>query len=72
VVTADGPDAGIAEPYQLQAAIAAEHARSPSYAGTNWREIIRLYDLLLSVAPSAAVQLNRAVALLKQTEPPPA
>jgi len=54
---------GIADPYQLQAAIAAEHARSPSYAGTNWHEIVRLYDLLLSVAPSAAVQLNRAVAV---------
>ena len=54
---------GIADPYQLQAAIAAEHARSPSYARTNWGEIVRLYDLLLSVAPSAAVQLNRAVAV---------
>jgi len=50
-------------PYQLQAAIAAEHARSPSYADTDWREIVRLYDLLLSVAPSAATQLNRAVAV---------
>ena len=54
---------GIADPYQLQAAIAAEHTRSPSYAGTDWREIVRLYDLLLTVAPSAAVALNRAVAL---------
>ena len=54
---------GIADPYQLQAAIAAEHARSPSYTGTDWREIVRLYDLLLSVAPSGATQLNRAVAV---------
>ena len=54
---------GIADPYQLQAAIAAEHARSPSYADTDWREIVRLYDLLLSVAPSAATQLNRAGAV---------
>ena len=54
---------GIADPYQLQAAIAAEHARSPSYAETDWREIVRLYDLILGVAPSTAVELNRAVAV---------
>jgi len=54
---------GIADPYQLQAAIAAEHARSPSYAETDWREIVRLYDLMLGVAPSGAVELNRAVAV---------
>jgi RNA polymerase sigma-70 factor (ECF subfamily) len=54
---------GIADSYQLQAAIAAEHARAPSYARTDWQEIVRLYDLLLSVAPNAAVALNRAVAV---------
>jgi RNA polymerase sigma factor (sigma-70 family) len=54
---------GIADPYQLQAAIAAEHASAPSYAGTNWAEIVRLYDLLLSVAPSPGAALSRAVAL---------
>jgi RNA polymerase sigma-70 factor (ECF subfamily) len=54
---------GIADPYQLQAAIAAQHARAASYAQTDWAEIVRLYDLLLSVASSPAAALSRAVAL---------
>ncbi len=54
---------GVADPYQLQAAIAAEHARAPSYAQTDWPEIVRLYDLLLSVAPSPAAALSRVVAV---------
>ena len=46
-------------PYQLQAAIAAEHDRGPD---TDWREIVRLYDELLRVLPSPVVRLHRAVA----------
>jgi RNA polymerase sigma-70 factor (ECF subfamily) len=61
---------GVADPYQLQAAIAAEHARAPSYAETDWAEIVRLYELLLSVAPSAAVALSRAVALAEASGAP--
>jgi RNA polymerase sigma factor (sigma-70 family) len=61
--------AGVADPYQLQAAIAAEHARSTSYAGTDWAEITRLYDLLLSVAPSAGAALSRAVAVAEAAGP---
>ena len=53
----------VADPYQLQAAIAAEHARAPSYAATDWPETVRLYDLLLSVRPTNAAALARAVAL---------
>jgi RNA polymerase sigma-70 factor (ECF subfamily) len=53
----------IADPYQLQAAIAAEHARANSYQGTDWPEIVRLYDLLLSVRPTSAAELARAVAV---------
>lgn len=55
--------AGIADPYQLQAAIAAEHSRAPSYRATDWPEIVRLYDLLCTVAPSPAAALGRAVAV---------
>ncbi|GAB1514454.1 RNA polymerase sigma factor [Actinophytocola sp. KF-1] len=54
--------AGQADAYQLQAAIAAEHARAPSYAETDWAEIVRLYELLLSVAPNEAAALGHAVA----------
>ncbi|MEV5962030.1 DUF6596 domain-containing protein [Kribbella sp. NPDC051952] len=51
-----------ADAYQLQAAIAAEHARVSSYATTDWTEIVRLYGLLLAVAPSPAAQLGQVVA----------
>jgi RNA polymerase sigma-70 factor (ECF subfamily) len=52
-----------ADAYQLQAAIAAEHARVPSYTATDWREIVRLYDLLVEVSPSPAAELARLVAI---------
>ena len=50
-------------PYQLQAAIAACHAEAPSWAATDWTQILVLYDMLLRLAPSPVTQLNRAVAL---------
>jgi RNA polymerase sigma-70 factor (ECF subfamily) len=50
-------------PYALQAAIAALHCQAPSAADTDWRQILRLYDVLLRVQPSPVVALNRAVAL---------
>ncbi|WP_156298421.1 RNA polymerase sigma factor [Mycobacterium paragordonae] len=59
----------VADPYQLQAAIAAEHARAASYQATDWTEIVRLYDLLMSVRPSAPVALARAVALAERDGP---
>ncbi len=49
--------------YQLQAAIAACHARAPSAAATDWPQIVRLYGELLRAAPSPVVELNRAVAV---------
>ncbi len=50
-------------PYQLQAAIAACHARTGSAADTDWREIAGLYALLEGQMPSPVVRLNRAVAV---------
>jgi RNA polymerase sigma-70 factor (ECF subfamily) len=50
-------------PYQLQAAIVAVHATSPSYESTDWTEIVALYDRLLALQPSPVVALNRALAL---------
>jgi RNA polymerase sigma-70 factor, ECF subfamily len=49
--------------YQLQAAINAVHSDASSAAGTDWQQILVLYDQLMSVAPSAVVALNRAVAV---------
>ena len=60
---------GVGDPYQLQAAIAAEHDRAASYEATNWSEIVRLYDLLLSVAPSPPAALSRAVAIAERDGP---
>jgi RNA polymerase sigma factor (sigma-70 family) len=50
-------------PYQLQAAIAAVHAESPSWEVTDWPQVVALYDALLRMIDTAVVRLNRAVAL---------
>lgn len=57
-----------ADAYQLQAAIAAEHSRAASYRSTDWAEIVRLYDLLMSIAPSEAAGLARAVAVAEAAD----
>jgi len=49
-------------PYQLQAAIAAQHALARTFADTDWSAVRALYDLLYAVSPSPVVLLNRAVA----------
>jgi RNA polymerase sigma-70 factor (ECF subfamily) len=48
--------------YQLEAGIAAQHARAPSYEHTPWAGIRVLYDQLYALAPSPVVLLSRAVA----------
>ena len=50
-------------PYELQAAIAACHARAPTAAQTDWEQIVALYDALAQTLPSPIVELNRAVAV---------
>ncbi|MDP3746919.1 MAG: sigma-70 family RNA polymerase sigma factor [Phenylobacterium sp.] len=50
-------------PYQIQAAINAVHSDAPFAAATDWRQILRLYDQLLAIAPTPVVALNRAVAV---------
>lgn len=49
--------------YALQAAIAACHARVRRSEDTDWARIATLYGLLMQVAPSPVVELNRAVAV---------
>ena len=51
--------------YQMQAAIAAVHARAPRPEDTDWLEIDRLYASLEQLMPSPVVTLNRAVAVSK-------
>ena len=50
-------------PYGVQAAIAECHAVAASVADTDWDRVVLLYDILLRLAPSPVVALNRAVAV---------
>jgi len=56
-------------PYQIQAAIAALHARAARPEDTDWREIALLYQMLERMQPSPVVTLNRAVAVFKAEGP---
>ena len=53
-------------PYQVQAAIAAMHARARCAGDTDWDEIDRLYEVLERMQPSPVVRLNRAVAVAQR------
>ncbi|HEY8571538.1 RNA polymerase sigma factor [Phenylobacterium sp.] len=56
-------------PYQVQAAIAALHARATRPDDTDWVQIDRLYATLERLQPSPVVTLNRAVAVSKVAGP---
>ena len=56
-------------PYQVQAAIAATHARAPSADQTDWAQIDHLYRALERMQPSPVVTLNRAVVVSKLEGP---
>jgi len=59
-------------PFAVQAAIAAVHCQAARAEDTNWKRIVRLYDLLGQVQPSPVVSLNRAVAVAMAEGPQPA
>ena len=56
-------------PYQLQAAIVACHATAPTYAATDWQEVVALYDRLLLLTPTPVISLNRALAVAELRGP---
>jgi RNA polymerase sigma-70 factor (ECF subfamily) len=56
-------------PYQIQAAIAALHARAKRQEDTDWQQIDLLYQGLETIQPSPVVTLNRAVAVSKSLGP---
>ena len=56
-------------PYQVQAAIAALHARAARPEETDWRGVDQLYATLEIMQPSPVVTLNRAVATAKVRGP---
>jgi RNA polymerase sigma-70 factor (ECF subfamily) len=56
-------------PYQIQAAVAALHARALRPEETDWTQIDGLYAVLERLQPSPVVTLNRAVAVSKVQGP---
>ena len=62
--TPDEPD-----PYVTQAAIAACHCLAASAAETDWTAITSWYDVLVRIADTPVVRLNRAVALAERDGP---
>jgi RNA polymerase sigma-70 factor (ECF subfamily) len=56
-------------PYQIQAAIAALHARAAQPEDTDWAQIELLYGSLEILQPSPVVTLNRSVAVSKLRGP---
>src|SRR5262245_25379569 len=55
--------------YQIEAAIAAVHARAARAELTNWAQIVHLYDALARIRPSPIVALNRAIAVAQHEGP---
>ena len=54
---------GPPQAYVVQAAIAALHARAPSFEETDWPQIAGLYEVLLRISPSPVIELNHAAAV---------
>jgi len=54
---------GAPGPYQIQAAINAVHSDATSVNDTDWKQILALYDQLMSIAPNDVIALNRTVAV---------
>lgn len=47
----------------VEAGAASVHAAARSWAETDWRDLKNYYDMLMEIAPSPVVSLNRAVAV---------
>ena len=58
-----------ASEYHLEAAIAAVHARAFRAEDTDWKTIVSLYDMLMTIRPSPIVALNRAIAVAQAEGP---
>ncbi len=55
--------------YQILAAVNAVHTDAGSVEGTDWRQIVALYDQLYAIDPSPVVALNRAIAIAEVDGP---
>lgn len=61
----------VVSPFHLEAGIALHHCTAKSYADTNWRAILRLYDALLAIHRSPVYLLNRAIVVAEIEGPLP-
>jgi RNA polymerase sigma-70 factor (ECF subfamily) len=59
----------VVSPFHLEAGIALCHCSAKSYAETNWRMILGLYDALLAIQSSPIYVLNRAIAVAQVDGP---
>jgi RNA polymerase sigma-70 factor (ECF subfamily) len=48
--------------FALQAAVAGLHVTAPSWAQTDWRQVVRMYDAMMVSWPTPIVALNRVAA----------
>jgi RNA polymerase sigma-70 factor (ECF subfamily) len=55
--------------FHLEAGLAACHAVAPSWAATDWPQIVRIYDELLALTASPVVAMNRAIAVSRLEGP---
>jgi RNA polymerase sigma-70 factor (ECF subfamily) len=55
--------------YQILAAINAVHTSAPDVRGTDWSQVVALYDQLVRLDPSPIVALNRAIAVAELDGP---
>lgn len=55
-----------ADPYVVQAAIAACHALAPEYERTDWDAVLSWYDVLLAVQDTPVARLGRAGAIAER------
>jgi RNA polymerase sigma-70 factor (ECF subfamily) len=53
----------VVSPFHLEAGIALCHCVAPDHAGTDWQQILRLYDALIQLHPSPVYLLNRAIVI---------
>jgi RNA polymerase sigma-70 factor (ECF subfamily) len=58
-----------AQPFTIQAAINALHARARNFRDTDWAQIVALYDILAQRQPNPVLHVNRAVALSYAASP---
>ena len=55
--------------YHIEAAIASVHANAVRGEDTNWKQIVSLYDTLITIHPSPVVALSRAIAIAQLDGP---